>query len=63
MEKKSFPAGFEHWILNFHHHPTILKIAKIEYAYHKMAINAGIEMSDCKLFEGKSGKSYSVPKD
>ncbi len=23
------------------------------HAYHKMAVNAGIEMSECKLFEGK----------
>ncbi len=33
-------------------------MAQIEYAYHKMAVDAGLEMSDCQLFEGTSGNLY-----
>ena len=54
----SLPEGFEHWIIKFPASSDHPEIAKIEYAYHKMAIKAGIEMSDCKLFKGKSGKLY-----
>ncbi|MEZ5104655.1 MAG: type II toxin-antitoxin system HipA family toxin [Draconibacterium sp.] len=56
--KEELPAGFEHWIIKFPSSSDNPEIAKIEYAYHKMATKAGIEMSDCKLFEGKSGKNY-----
>ena len=52
------PKGFENWIIKFPSSSDTPEIAKIEYAYHKMAIKAGIEMSECKLFEGKSGQSY-----
>jgi serine/threonine-protein kinase HipA len=52
------PEGFENWIIKFPSSSDTPEIAKIEYAYHKMAIKAGIEMSECKLFEGKSGQSY-----
>jgi serine/threonine-protein kinase HipA len=37
-------------------------IAQIEYAYYKMALDAGIKMSECKLFEGLSGKTYFATK-
>lgn len=50
--------GFQDWIIKFPSSSDNLEIAKIEYAYHKMAVNAGIEMSECKLFEGKSGQVY-----
>lgn len=52
------PEGFEHWIIKFRSSSDTPEIAKIEYAYHKMAIKAGIDMSECKLFEGRSGQSY-----
>lgn len=56
--EEELPGGFEHWIIKFPSSSDNPEIAKIEYAYHKMATKAGIEMSDCKLFEGKSGKNY-----
>jgi serine/threonine-protein kinase HipA len=52
------PQGYEHWLIKF---PTSFDspdIANIEYAYYKMATDAGIEMSACKLFRGQSGKVY-----
>jgi serine/threonine-protein kinase HipA len=37
--------GFEDWIIKFPSTSDIPEIAKIEYAYYKMALQAGIEMS------------------
>ncbi len=56
--QEKLPSGFENWIIKFPSSSDNPEIAKIEYAYHKMATKAGIEMSDCKLFEGKSGELY-----
>ena len=50
--------NYEDWLIKFPATVDSPEIAKIEYAYHKMAIAAGIEMSKCRLFEGKSGKLY-----
>jgi len=56
--EKELPEDFEPWIIKFPSSSDDPEIGKIEYAYHKMALLAGIAMSDCSLFEGKSGKSY-----
>jgi serine/threonine-protein kinase HipA len=59
--EKVLPLGYEHWLIKFPSsadRPDIANIANIEYAYYKMAIDAGIEMSESKLFKGKSGKVY-----
>ena len=56
--KEELPTGFENWIIKFPSASDNPEIAKIEYVYHKMALKAGIEMNDCKLFKGKSGKVY-----
>ncbi len=55
---EELPDGFENWIIKFPSSSDNPEIAKIEYAYHKMALKAGIEMSTCNLFKGKSGKLY-----
>jgi serine/threonine-protein kinase HipA len=52
------PSGYEHWIIKFPSSFDRKDIANIEYAYHLMAKEAGIEMADCKLFQGKSGNYY-----
>lgn len=50
------PEGYEHWILKFDG-VTDLELGKpqefgrVEYAYHLMAQEAGIEMSECRLLE------------
>jgi len=56
--KEEIPDGFENWIIKFPSSSDNPEIARIEYAYHKMALKAGLEMSDCKLFKGKPGKVY-----
>jgi len=55
---KKLPKGFESWIIKFPSFSDNPEIAKIEFAYHKMAVKAGIEMSECKLFKGKTGQLY-----
>lgn len=52
------PQNYEHWIIKFPSSSDPPDIANIELAYHKMAIDAGLNMNTCKLFKGKSGKFY-----
>lgn len=52
------PPGFEHWIIKFPSSTDPEDIANIEMAYHKMAVDAGVEMTTCKLFKGKGGQDY-----
>jgi len=52
------PDGSEHWIIKFPSSSDPIDIANIEYAYYKMALDAGIEMNQCRLFTGDSGKEY-----
>jgi serine/threonine-protein kinase HipA len=56
--KKNLPKGYEYWLIKFSSSSDMPDMANVEYAYHKMAIDAGIEMSECKLFKGQSGKTY-----
>ena len=58
----SVPSGFEPWILKFDgaNEQTLKEpqgFGRIEYAYHKMAVAAGIEMNDCHLFE-ENGRAH-----
>ncbi|HEA23569.1 hypothetical protein LCGC14_1161470 [marine sediment metagenome] len=56
------PKDYEHWIIKFPSSTDLPDIAQIEYAYYKMALAAGIEMSECKLFKGPSGATYFATK-
>jgi len=55
---KTLPADYEHWLIKFPSSFDRPDIANIEFAYYKMALDAGIEMSESKLFQGLSGQSY-----
>lgn len=55
---RTLPKGYEHWLIKFPSSSDVPDIANIEYAYYKMAIDAGIIMSESKLFKGKSGQVY-----
>ncbi|MRT93412.1 type II toxin-antitoxin system HipA family toxin [Ancylomarina sp. 16SWW S1-10-2] len=52
------PDDFEEWLIKFPSSQDNQEIAKIEYAYYQMALKAGIEMSECQLFQGKSNQTY-----
>jgi serine/threonine-protein kinase HipA len=56
--EKKLEDDYEHWLIKFPSAFDTADIANIEYAYYKMAIDAGIEMSVSKLFKGKSGQTY-----
>jgi serine/threonine-protein kinase HipA len=55
---KTLPADYEHWLIKFPSSFDRPDIANIEFAYYKMALDAGVEMSESKLFQGLSGQSY-----
>jgi len=55
---ETLPLGFEHWLIKF---PTSIDpkdVAKTEMAYHRMALAAGLEMTECQLFKSKSGQVF-----
>ncbi|MBP6755552.1 MAG: type II toxin-antitoxin system HipA family toxin [Bacteroidia bacterium] len=52
------PEGYEHWLIKFPSSNDRIDSAEIEYAYHKMAIAAGIAMNSCALFKTASGKVF-----
>jgi len=52
------PEGYKHWIIKFPSSTDLPDSAQLEHASHKMALAAGIEMSESKLFQGPFGKSY-----
>jgi serine/threonine-protein kinase HipA len=52
------PLGYEHWIIKFASSLDRSDSGNIEFAYYLMALEAGIEMEECKLFTGKSGEYF-----
>lgn len=52
------PKGCEYWLIKFPSSNDRSDIAQIEYAYHKMALAAGIYMNPCKLFKTGSGNVF-----
>ena len=58
-------AGFTHWVLKFDgvgrnrdkEMDDPMGFGAIEYAYHRMAVDAGIEMAECRLLE-ESGRRH-----
>lgn len=62
--------GFEYWLLKFDNirnnkdkdsTPDDGEYTRIEYAYYLMALDAGIEMSECRLFE-ENGSAHFMTK-
>jgi len=53
---------FEQWMVKFPSGNDVADIANIEFAYYKMALDAGIRMNPCKLLTGKSGRNYFATK-
>ena len=55
---ESLPVGYEPWLIKFPSSNDRTDSAPIEYAYHKMALAAGIIMNPCQLFETELGKLF-----
>jgi serine/threonine-protein kinase HipA len=57
------PAGFEHWLLKFdgmgrdRDLGASQEYGRIEYAYHLMALDAGMRMSECRLLT-ENGRAH-----
>lgn len=50
------PPGFDHWLLKLaevenEEHAADRDVGRLEYAYHRMAVEAGIEMMESRLLE------------
>jgi len=54
----SLPEDYEHWIIKFAADVDSKDIANIELAYYKMALDSGIKMSECRVFNSDAGNSY-----
>jgi serine/threonine-protein kinase HipA len=60
------PNGFDYWVLKFdgikdNSLGDPAGYGRIEYAYYKMAMAAGIEMTECRLFE-ENGRAHFMTK-
>ena len=60
------PKGFEHWLLKLdgvsgEQFGESSGWGRVEYAYYLMAIDSGIEMSECKLLE-ENGRAHFMTK-
>lgn len=56
-------AGFNHYLLKLSgvendEHESDSDVGRMEYAYHLMAINAGIRMMECRLLNSKDGGAH-----
>jgi len=54
----NLPEEYEHWIIKFAADVDSKDIANIELAYYKMALDSGIKMSECRVFNSDTGNSY-----
>ena len=52
------PDDFDHWIIKFRSENDLKDAGRIEYAYAQMAKDAGLNISDFRLFEDTHGHSY-----
>ena len=55
--------GFDHWILKFSEvenseHEADRDVGRLEYAYHNMAVEAGITMMECRLLHDKNREHF-----
>lgn len=57
-DSNSLPKGYEHWLIKFPASVDPEGVANIEFAYHKMALAAGLDMMPCKLFTGRSEQQF-----
>ncbi|MDR3205487.1 MAG: type II toxin-antitoxin system HipA family toxin [Candidatus Methanoplasma sp.] len=53
------PDGFSHWIVKFDTEQEVKRgFCMVEHAYHRMAAECGIEMSECRLLKTKNGTHF-----
>jgi len=52
------PVGFDHWLIKFSSSMDVENSSKIEFAYSLMALDAGINVPETRLFDGDKEKSF-----
>ena len=54
------PGKYSHWLAKFPvgQNPDQQAAGRLEYIYHVMARDAGIDMSPCRLYEAEQGRAY-----
>ena len=58
--KKELQNGFSHWMVKFASSIDSRDIGAIEYAYSLMAKEAGLDMPNTALLEGKRGRYFAI---
>ncbi len=58
--KTALQQDFSHWMVKFASSSDAKEIGAIEYAYSLMAKEAGVEMPQTSLLEGKSGRYFAA---
>jgi serine/threonine-protein kinase HipA len=56
---QALQEGFSHWMIKFASSVDAQEIGAIEYAYSLMAKEAGLQMPDTALLEGKNGRYFA----
>ncbi|MDY0220529.1 MAG: type II toxin-antitoxin system HipA family toxin [Desulfobacterium sp.] len=56
--ENDLPQNFEHWIIKFNSKNDLPDSGAVEFAYSLMARMGGIEMSETRIFETKSGDRF-----
>lgn len=59
---ENLPTNYEAWLVKFPSTYDLPDCANIEFAYHKMALACGIEMSEAKLLKGQGRDSFFASK-
>lgn len=57
-ETQKLPENFEHWLIKFSSAYDFKDMAQVEWAYHLMAKEAGVEVPEAHLFLGKKEGAY-----
>jgi serine/threonine-protein kinase HipA len=58
--KQKLQEGFSHWMVKFASSMDSREIGAIEYAYSLMAREAGLQMPQTALLEGKKGRYFAI---
>lgn len=59
-EAETLPAGFEHWLVKFNTRREGGDCGRREYAYYRLAIASGVQMSESRLVETAAGAFFAT---
>ena len=59
-DREDLPTGFEHWLVKFPNQQDPRNAGEVEWQYAKMAVAAGVEMSDCQLIQTSIGNFFAT---